>query len=324
MEKVNDRTGQDISFSDTDQTKIELRRVAEEKAKEKEQKLPRNVLDAQPQEMQLVIHDLMVHQIELEMQNEELRRLQAELNEAQARYFDLYDIAPVGYMIVSEQGIILETNLTAVKMIGVNRRDMINHRISPFIIKEDQNIYYGLRKALFDTELPQECELRMQKRNGAEFWANLLATVVDGNGIRTARLVISDISPRKKEEQDLIESEEKYRLLCTSMNQGLTLLKIITDEEDRVCDFEFLEINDSFTRLCGYTREETIGRRVTDVVPAFPQKLMDFFTKIALTGEPDTIDNYYFPGDKCYSIYSYSPKINQFAVLITDVTDRMA
>jgi len=324
MEKINNRMEQAIHSSDTDHTKEELRGSAEEKAKEKELRLPGGIAEVQPEEMKSVIHDLMVHQIELEMQNEELLRLQAELNETQVRYFDIFDIAPVGYLIVSEQGMILETNLTAVRIIGVNRRDLINHRISPFIMKDDQNIYDGLRKALFDTELPQECELRMQKRNGAEFWANLMATVVDNNGIRTARLVISDISLKKKEQQDLIESEEKYRLLCTSMNQGLTLFEIITNEGGQPVDFVFLNINDSFTRLFGYARKDTIGRRVREVVPNIPQMLVDFFGRVALTGEPDTIDNYSVPGGRTYSIYSYSPKMNQFAVLLTNVTDRMA
>jgi CheY-like chemotaxis protein len=76
------------------------------------------------------------------MQNEELRRAQAELDDARARYFDLYDLAPVGYCTLSEQGLILETNLTAVILLGVPRGALVKQPISRFILKEDHDIYY--------------------------------------------------------------------------------------------------------------------------------------------------------------------------------------
>ena len=117
-----------------------------------------------------MLHELRVHQIELEMQNEELRRAQAELGAARARYFDLYDLAPVGYVTVSEKGLILEANLTAATLLGVARGSLIKRPMSKFILKEDHDIYYLHRKKLFETREPQECELRMGKEDGTVFW----------------------------------------------------------------------------------------------------------------------------------------------------------
>ena len=300
-----------------------LRKIAEGRATEKKSLLPKDLSKISPEEMQVMIHDLTVHQIELEMQNEEMMRLQVELNESRARYFDIYDMAPVGYLIISEQSIVLETNLTAAKLLGVDRSGLVDHRFSPFILQEDQSRYYELRKNLFDSRKPQECELRMQKKDGSVFWGHIMAAAVEGCGTRTARLVLSDISRRKADEQGLVQSEEKYRLLITSMDQGLALFKIITDTRGMPVDFEFLDINESFTRLFGYAKEKALGRKVKEIVPRSSQQLIDFFEKTALTGGPDSIETYKDPGGKFYSLYAYTPQQNEFAVLVTDINDRM-
>src|SRR5512140_3177968 len=110
---------------------------------------PLDNLDAlSPEEMRRTFHELRVHQIELELQNEELRQAQAELDAARARYFDLYNLAPVGYCTVSEQGLILEANLTAAALLGVARTDLVQRPLTSFILPEDQDIYYLYRKQL--------------------------------------------------------------------------------------------------------------------------------------------------------------------------------
>ena len=85
-----------------------------------------------PEEDRQLLHELRVHQIELEMQNEELRRTQVELKPRGSRYFDLYDLAPVGYFTLSDQGLILEANLTAAKLFGVAREAVGQAAVDPF------------------------------------------------------------------------------------------------------------------------------------------------------------------------------------------------
>ena len=97
----------------------QLRRQAEKIIRGKVARMSENLKALSPEEIRKTIHELHVHQIELEMQNEELRRAQAELDAARSRYFDLYDLAPVGYCTISEKGLILEANLTAATMLGV-------------------------------------------------------------------------------------------------------------------------------------------------------------------------------------------------------------
>jgi len=132
----------------------DLRRRAEEIAREKAAPSAENLQALSPEETRQTLHELRVHQIELEMQNEELRRAQADLDAARARYFDLYDLAPVGYCTISEKGLILEANLTAATLLGVARGALVNQPFTRFILLEDQDIYYLHRRQLFETGAP--------------------------------------------------------------------------------------------------------------------------------------------------------------------------
>ena len=150
-----------------------LRRLAEKKAKENETNIQEML---SPEEVSQLLHELRVHQIELEMQNDELRRVQ-EVNEAlRVRYFDLYNLAPVGYFILSEQGMILEANLTAATLFDVDRVALVKKQITNFICPEDQNIYYLHCKSLFEFGETKACELHMMKKDGTKFWVHLDTT----------------------------------------------------------------------------------------------------------------------------------------------------
>jgi PAS domain S-box-containing protein len=114
-----------------------------------------------------------VQQIELEMQNDELRRAQQELEASRVKYFDLYDLAPVGYFTVSEQGLIFEANLRGADLLGVGRIRLAKQPLTRYIVPEDQDVYYLHRKRLLETGIRQVCEVRMCHQDGSQFWARL-------------------------------------------------------------------------------------------------------------------------------------------------------
>jgi two-component system, cell cycle sensor histidine kinase and response regulator CckA len=176
--------------------------------------------EAMTDEVGRLVHELQVHQVELEAQNDELRRVQQELEAARARYFDLYDLAPVGYLTLSEDGLILETNLTAATLLGAPRGALIKQPLTRSIVPEDQDIYYLHRKKLFETGTPQVCEIKMARSDGAQFWARLEAqTGQDGpGGTPSCRVVLSDISRQKEVEEALRAGEGRYRRIT----EGLT------------------------------------------------------------------------------------------------------
>jgi len=189
-----------------------LRRRAEEKAMSLE---PQELESLSPEETRQTLHELRVHQIELEMQNDELRRRQVELDAARARYFDLYDLAPVGYVTLSEQGLILEANLTAATLLGVARVALVKQPFHRFILKEDHDIYYLHCKQLFETGAPQVCEMRMLRADATPFWVRMEAAVTqDGESRATiCRAVMSDVTARKQVEAEKAELEAQNRQL---------------------------------------------------------------------------------------------------------------
>ena len=151
-----------------------------------------------PETMQKLVHQLQVHQIELEMQNEELRRTQWELETARLRYFDLYDLAPVGYCTLSEEGLILEANLMAATLFDCSRGALVKQRISNFIVNADQDIYYLHRKQLLETGTPQSFELRIVNNTDIPRWVKVTATInKDAHGVARLRVVMIDVSASK-------------------------------------------------------------------------------------------------------------------------------
>ncbi|MDD5030395.1 MAG: ATP-binding protein [Rhodoferax sp.] len=151
------------------------------------------------QATQKVLHELQVHQIELEMQNDELQRAQLALEASRARYFDLYDLAPVGYLTVSAQGLILEANLSVATMLGVARGALAKQPLSRFIAKFDQDVYYHCRQQLIDTGQAQNCELQVLQGGNATLWVKLnISAVSETTDCPVLRVILSDISDRKK------------------------------------------------------------------------------------------------------------------------------
>ncbi|MEI6287498.1 MAG: PAS domain-containing sensor histidine kinase [Bacillota bacterium] len=161
------------------------------------------------EQMRQALYELRVHQIELELQNEELRRVQLELEASKAHYFDFYNLAPVGYCTISATGLLQDMNLTFAAMLAIVRSKLIHKPFNQFVWGADCDRYYLFIKKLFATGEPQVCELRLVKADQTTLWAMLTASRATGaDGAPECRLVVSDISERKL-------SEEKNNYYCS-------------------------------------------------------------------------------------------------------------
>ena len=231
---------------------VSLRQQAEAHFRESEELSPEKLDALSSESMRTILHELRVHQIELEMQNEELRRAQADLDTERARYFDLYDRAPVGYVTVSERGLILEANLTAATLLGVDRGALVKRPFFRFLFRVDQDLYYRYCKRLFETGEPQAGELRMVKKDGVVFWVQLAVTAApDRDGTPVCRIVMSDITIRMQAEAALRESEERFARLAEQ--SGNFIWEVDTQGL-------YTYVSPVVEKVLGYRPDELIGR----------------------------------------------------------------
>jgi PAS domain S-box-containing protein len=283
---------------------------------------PENIEALSFEEIRQVLHDLHVHQVELEMQNVELRTMQADLDAARARYFDLYDLAPVGYCTLSEKGMILEANLTAATLLGLNRSALLKRPLTRYILPDDQNIYFLHRKQLFETGEPQTCDLRMVKNDGTQFWAHLVATAAqDSDSALVCRVVISDITERKLAEQAYKDSEFKYRSFIEHSSDVVFCV-------DRNGEYKF--VNQVFASTFGKTPDYFLGKTFWDI---YPKDQADYrqaaSSRVFETGESQSVEVVVpLPDRTLYFLAKANPVRDETGNVVlnlthaTDITDR--
>ena len=193
-----------------------------------------------------MVHELQVHQIELELQNEELRRAQLELEASNASYFDLYDLAPVGYCTLSEAGKILKSNLTLANLLGLTRSQLGNQPFFRIILKDDRDQYYLLRNQILAVLAPgnaepvapsHSCDLRLIHSDGTPLWVNLLATAAaDSTGQRVLNMVVTDITERKQAEAvDCFLSQAGARSAVEAFFPALARFLAVSLQMDYIC-----------------------------------------------------------------------------------------
>jgi len=210
-------------------------------------------------EIQELVHELHVHQIELELQNVDLRQAQIKLEELKDNYLDLYDFAPDGYMTLNDKGLILEANLTAVRLLGTDRTSLIKQFLSHFVCQKFLNSYYLYLKQVFQSQSKQTCEIKLTRKDGTVFYGQLESIPVqDESGqFKRCRTILTDITERKQAEEQLRKSEEKYRLLADNMDDVIWQL---------TPDMVFTYISPSIRKQRGYDPSEVLGKPIWEFI----------------------------------------------------------
>ncbi len=189
-----------------------LRHVAEDQLGKSPDASP----EPQEQTAEEIIHELRVHQIELEMQNEELKRIQHALEESKGKYEDLYDFAPVGYFTLTHKGIIREVNLTGASLLWVLRPKLINSGFGRFVASECLDRWYQHIISVPGHEERQTCDLKLNREDGSTFYARLESIRMDAPAelqednsfTHVIRMAVSDITERRRIEKVLKQRTE--------------------------------------------------------------------------------------------------------------------
>ena len=211
-----------------------------------------------------IIHELRVHQVELEAQNEELRESRANLEESQSKYFDLYNFAPVGYFTLDKNGIILDVNLKGAQLLGIDRINILKTAFIQYIIPDHRNNFHKLQKAL-KTENNQTITLKLLKKD-VIFYAHLeIMKIIDGNGnFNEFRISVSDISHLKNIEKTLKASEENFKAIAENAIDSILIA---------VENGKHVYVNPKAVELTGYTKEELLNTTIEDI--AYPDEIIN-------------------------------------------------
>ncbi|MDP3876744.1 MAG: EAL domain-containing protein [Methylobacter sp.] len=197
-----------------------------------------------------LLHELQVHQIELEMQNEELQRARAALEGSHKRYCNLYEFAPVGYLSLSAEGEIIMLNLTAASLLGVERDTLLKHYFIDLVAPKDSDRAYFLLKELLRHPGEQQNFELMFKRGDGQFPARLdCLSLMPDEQPPVLRIILTDISESKRIEQEL-----RIAAVAFEAQEGIAIIdanKII------------LRVNQAFTIITGYSAQELVSQPYT-------------------------------------------------------------
>ncbi|MFZ3166859.1 MAG: PAS domain S-box protein [Candidatus Methanoperedens sp.] len=263
------------------------------------------------------LEELKTHQIELEMQNGELRRAQNELEGSRNEYADLYDFAPIGYFTFDKNGLILDVNLTGANKLGVERQFLIKKPFSLYVAPDSKDMFYLHLRQVFRTNIRRTCELKLAGKDEIQFDAQLESLLVqDSEGESSqCRTAISDITEHKRIDKALEDSEERYRELTESIGEVFYAM-------DR--DLRYTYWNTASEALTGILAKDAIGKSLFELFPELKETRAEkFYRKVLKTQQPEHFVNKYRVKGKnrFFEINAYPSKFG-LSIIAKDVTER--
>jgi PAS domain S-box-containing protein len=221
-----------------------------------------------PSETQRLLHELQVHQIELEMQNEELQRARAEVEDGLRRYTDLYEFAPVGYLTLNREGEIQQVNLTGSRLLGLERSRIVGKRLAVFVDVDSRLVFNTFLTKVFANGPKESCEVVVRPELASPFAVEFAATSAVGS--KECRVIATDITARKRAEalmavrlrlQEFASSHSPKELLQKTLDE----VEVVTGS--RVGFFHYVEADQQTPSLQVWSTRTVSALGTADAYP---------------------------------------------------------
>ena len=255
---------------------IGLRRQAEELL----QATTRDVVAIPVKDVQRLVHELQIYQIELKIQNDELRRTQMEIETARGSYVDLYDFSPAGILTLDTSGTIVEANLSAGMLLGINRKKLIGQSFADFVASDEQDIFHRHGQEVLKAGTRHTCEVHLQIQAGASSCVHIesIAGRDEPGQITHWRMALLDITERKRAEDALRQAhddlDQRVQERTRELQEANQALQGTTAHQHAIlaqCPLAIIELdatgrvtrwNQAATQMFGWTEHEVLGREL--------------------------------------------------------------
>ncbi len=259
-----------------------------------------------------------------------LKQSEMLLRESKERFETLFNNAPLGYQSLDTDGYIREVNQTWLDLLGYRIEEVIGKWFGDFLTESCKDLFKA-RFELFKDRGKIKTKFEMIHKNQEVKSIEFEGMIgFDSKGkFKQTYCILNDVTERDRFEQErnqineqIAESEKKYRLLTTQMPLGLALHEVICDDNGKPIDFRFIDVNDSWETVMGVKKEVVLGNRVMELFPNTEEYWIDLYGKVAITGKPIRFENYASELDKYLLSNVYSPDPGYFAVIVEDITQR--
>ena len=267
-----------------------------------------------------LMHDLQVYQIELELQNEELTLLIEQAGVAARKYTDLYDFAPSGYYLLTNNSEIIEVNINGARMLGKDRSRLKSSLFGFFVSDKTKPIFWAFLDKAFKSTVNETCEVLLLAGGNQPINVHLTGLIAENK--TTCLVTAVDITERKLAEETLRLNEEKYRSLYSNMIEGAALHTLVYDKLGKPEDYIIVEVNPAFEALLGIPKEAVVNNTSKQAYHVDEPPYLETYSRVALTGKPETFETYFAPLDKYFSISVYCPFKGSFVTVFENITER--
>jgi two-component system, cell cycle sensor histidine kinase and response regulator CckA len=304
-------------------------------------------------ETQRLLHELQVHQIELERQNDELQKSRAEAEAAMARYADLYDFAPVGCFTLERDGTVSQTNMAGARLVGLERHRLLGRRLDAFVSEADLTAFSVFMDQVFFVQPHRSCEVELVRGDQSRL-SVLIEAVASADG-QECHIAALDVTERRRAEQEPQAAQaETQELLALSERSRLALLSAVEDRAEAEValrksedyfraifeknsaammivntDTTISKVNSAYCRQTGYTEREVIGTSWTRQIPPEDVERMKEYNRRRLLDPNDAPDRYEFRfsnrnGEVRHGEISVSsiPNTRELVTSFIDITER--